>query len=55
MVERELAAVSRHKPESQELLRAYRGPARQLEVVDREIERCSDPDHRSNFMITGRG
>lgn len=44
MAEREAAAVSRFKLESRELLRAHRGLAWQLEVVDRELERSSDPD-----------
>jgi hypothetical protein len=49
MVDREPAAVSRYKLESQELLRAYRGLAWQLEVVDRELERSSDPDRRQEL------
>jgi hypothetical protein len=49
MVDRELAAVSRYKLESQELLRAYRGLAWQLEVVDRELERCSNPDRQKEL------
>jgi hypothetical protein len=49
MVERELALVSRYKLESQELLRAYRGLAWQLEVVDRELERCWDRDRQEEL------
>jgi hypothetical protein len=43
MGDRELAAVSRYKLESQELLRSCRSLVWQLEVVDRELERCSSP------------
>ena len=49
MVDLELAAVSRYKLESQELLRAYRGLAWQLVVVDRELERCSDPERQGEL------
>jgi hypothetical protein len=49
MVDREPAAVSRYKLESQELVRAYRGLAWQLEVVDRELERSSDPDRQAEL------
>jgi hypothetical protein len=49
MGDRELAAVSRYQLESQELLRAYRGLAWQLEVVDRELEGCSDRDRQEQL------
>ena len=49
MGEREQAAVSRYKLERQELLRAYRGLAWQLEVVERELERCPDPDRQEKL------
>ncbi len=49
MGQREPAAVSRYQLESQELLRAYRGLAWQLEVVDRELERCSDRDRQEEL------
>ncbi|WP_151084560.1 hypothetical protein [Nocardioides cynanchi] len=49
MVDREPAAVSRYKLESQELVRAHRGLAWQLEVLDRELESCSDPDRREEL------
>ena len=49
MGDRELAAVSRYKLESQELLRAYRRLAWELKVVDRELERCSDLDRQEQL------
>jgi hypothetical protein len=42
MVDAERAAVSRYKVESQELRRGHRGLVAQLELVDRELERCAD-------------
>jgi hypothetical protein len=47
----ELAAVSRYKLESQELLRSYRSLARQLEVVDRELERCFNRDRKEQLHV----
>jgi hypothetical protein len=51
MGDRELAAVSRYKLESQELRRAYRRLAWQLKVVDRELERCSDRDRQEQLHV----
>jgi LPS O-antigen subunit length determinant protein (WzzB/FepE family) len=47
----ELAAVSRYKLESQELLRSYRSLAWQLEVVDRELEQGSHRDRKEQLHV----
>jgi hypothetical protein len=49
MVDREQATGSRYKVESRELLRGHRGLATQLELVDRELERCTDPVRRDRL------
>jgi hypothetical protein len=45
----ERAAVARYKVESQELLRDHRRLATRLELVDRELERCTDPGHQEEL------
>ena len=45
----EQAAVARYTVERNELLRSHRRLATQLELVDRALERCPDPDRREEL------
>jgi hypothetical protein len=45
----DLAAMARYQMESQELLRDHSRLTAQLELVERELERCSDPDRRQDL------
>jgi hypothetical protein len=47
----ELAKITRCNVESQELLQAHRGLARQIELIDCEPERCSDRGRREELRI----
>jgi hypothetical protein len=45
----ERAAVARYKVESQELLRDHRRLAARLELVDRALDQCTDPDRQEEL------